>query len=358
MKGGATVALGLAGGYLLGRFRKGRWLLMAAAVTATRRRDGLLRRGAESLKSSPEIGKLAEEGKDAAVALLGQRMEGLTGMISTATRKLRGEPEEGAEEEPEGGEPEAREEREGEEPEAREEAEPEEPEAREEREGEEPEAREGREGEERRPEEPEARQERGGGGPAGRGGGRPGAAAPGGAAAAGTPTRWPAPGSGVAGATQGPAGRSHRPAHRTEQGREVSPVASDKGGRLIDQLPTEQLTHELQELAKAAGHRVLEQATGRLGGVARKLAGTAGETGKAAVEEALKGGGKGGILKGVAGKVTKGAMGKVAQAGKAVPGKIKEAVTGGGGGGGGGGQAGKTKVTNIVESIDVGVPRR
>src|SRR5690606_31908627 len=135
------------------------------------------------------------------------------------------------------------------------------------------------------------------------------------------------------------------------------PVASDKGGRLIDQLPTEQLTHELQELAKAAGHRVLEQATGRLGGVARKLAGTAGETGKAAVEEALKGGGKGGILKGVAGKVTKGAMGKVAQAGKAVPGKIKEAVTGGGGGGGGG-QAGKTKGTNIGGSIDVGVPGR
>src|SRR5690606_24646329 len=163
MKRGATVALGLPGGYLLGRFRKGRWLLMAAAVAATRRRDGLLRRGAESLKSSPEIGKLAEEGKDAAVALLGQRMEGLTGMIHTATRKLRGEPEEGAEEEPEGGEPEAREEREGEEPEAREEAEPEEPEAREEREGEEPEAREGREGEERRPEEPEARQEREGG---------------------------------------------------------------------------------------------------------------------------------------------------------------------------------------------------
>src|SRR5690606_9538121 len=92
------------------------------------------------------------------------------------------------------------------------------------------------------------------------------------------------------------------------------------------------------------------------GGVARKLAGTAGETGKAVVEEAVKGGGKAGILKGVAGKVAKGAMGKVAQAGKAVPGKIKEAVTGGGGGGGG--QAGKTKVTNIVESIDVGVPRR
>ncbi|HEY8452954.1 MAG: SRPBCC family protein [Micromonosporaceae bacterium] len=135
----------------------------------------------------------------------------------------------------------------------------------------------------------------------------------------------------------------------------MSPVASDKGGSLIDQLPTEQLTHELQELAKAAGHRVLQQATGRLGGVAKKLAGTAGETGKAAVEEALKGGGKAGILKGVAGKVAKGAAGKVAQAGKAVPGKIKEAVTGGGGGGG---QAGKTKVTNIVETIDVGVPRR
>src|SRR5690606_5689151 len=169
MKRGATVALGLAGGYLLGRFRKGRWLLMAAAVAATRRRDGLLRRGAESLKSSPEIGKLAEEGKDAAVALLGQRMEGLTGMIHTATRKLRGEPEEGAEEEPEGGEPEAREEREGEEPEARE----------------------GREGEERRPEEPEARQEREGGEGPPRGAGAGREQRP----QAGRPQRAPRPGS-------------------------------------------------------------------------------------------------------------------------------------------------------------------
>src|SRR5690606_36660699 len=185
MKRGATVALGLAGGYLLGRFRKGRWLLMAAAVAATRRRDGLLRRGAESLKSSPEIGKLAEEGKDAAVALLGQRMEGLTGMIHTATRKLRGEPEEGAEEEPEGGEPEAREEREGEESEAREE-----PEA-EKLEGEEPEARAAREGEERRLEEPEARQEREGGEGPPRGAGAGREQRP----QAGRPQRAPRPGS-------------------------------------------------------------------------------------------------------------------------------------------------------------------
>src|SRR5690606_22932495 len=164
-----TVALGLAGGYLLGRFRKGRWLLMAAAMAATRRRGGLLRRGAESLKSSPEIGKLAEEGKEAAAAVLGRRIEGLTGMISTATRKLRGEPEEGAEEEPEGGEPEAREEREGEEPEARE----------------------GREGEERRPEEPEARQEREGGEGPPRGAGAGREQRP----QAGRPQRAPRPGS-------------------------------------------------------------------------------------------------------------------------------------------------------------------
>lgn len=126
----------------------------------------------------------------------------------------------------------------------------------------------------------------------------------------------------------------------------------------MDQLPTEQLTHELQELAKAAGHKVLQQATGRLGGVARKLAGTAGEAGKAVVGEVAKEAGKaipGGGLKGIVGTVAKGAVGKVAEAGKGAPGKIMEAVKGGGGGGG---AAGKTKVTNIVESIDVGVPLR
>jgi uncharacterized membrane protein len=132
-------------------------------------------------------------------------------------------------------------------------------------------------------------------------------------------------------------------------------MAQDSGRRLADQLPTEQLNHELQELAKAVGHRMLSKATGGLGGVAEKIAGTAGEAGKGIAGGLVeKAGGKGlagGLVKQAVGKLAGGAIGKVAEAGKAVPGKLKEAITGGGGA-----AAGKAKVTNIVESIDVGVP--
>jgi hypothetical protein len=91
MKRGTTVALGVAGGYLLGRFRKARWLLMTAAAVAASKRSGggMLQRGAETLKSSPEIGKLAEQGRDAAAAVLGRRMEGLTDKVHSVTERVR-----------------------------------------------------------------------------------------------------------------------------------------------------------------------------------------------------------------------------------------------------------------------------
>lgn len=90
MKRGTTVALSVAGGYLLGRFRKARWLLMTAAAVAASRKSGggVLQRGAETLKSSPEVGKLAEQGRQAAAAVLGRRMEGLTGRVHSVTERL------------------------------------------------------------------------------------------------------------------------------------------------------------------------------------------------------------------------------------------------------------------------------
>lgn len=97
------VALGLAGGYLLGRFRKARWLLALAAVG-----------------SSPEVRKLIGQGREAVVGALHTGMEGLTERIHATTESLRadghkpaeGEPEEAAaKEEPEA---EAKEEPEGE----------------------------------------------------------------------------------------------------------------------------------------------------------------------------------------------------------------------------------------------------
>jgi hypothetical protein len=90
MKCGTRIALGLTGGYLLGRFRKTRWLLLlAAGVTSGRVADTVLQRGTASIGSSPELSKLAEQGREAAVAVLGSRMEGLTDAIRARTESLR-----------------------------------------------------------------------------------------------------------------------------------------------------------------------------------------------------------------------------------------------------------------------------
>lgn len=118
------------------------------------------------------------------------------------------------------------------------------------------------------------------------------------------------------------------------KGGEATKPAEAIGG-IVNQLPTDQLKAALVEYAKALGLATLSSATGRLGklpemasGVAKKLKGKAG---------------------GVTGEVTK----KVVDAGvDGVKDKVKETLGGGGGGSGGGGG----KVTNIVETIDVGVP--
>ena len=68
------IALGLAGGYLLGRFRKARWLLALAAVG-----------------SSPEVRKLVQQGRENVVSALSTGMEGLNERIHAATESLRGD---------------------------------------------------------------------------------------------------------------------------------------------------------------------------------------------------------------------------------------------------------------------------
>jgi uncharacterized membrane protein len=110
----------------------------------------------------------------------------------------------------------------------------------------------------------------------------------------------------------------------------------DDGGTpgLLEQLPTDELKQQLRELAKVAGQRALGAVTGNLSQAGHKL--------KEKVTSALPGGGGGGIAEQAVG------------AGKEmVKDKVKEALPGGGGGGNGGGGS---KVTNIVEEIDVGVP--
>ncbi len=115
MKRATTIALGLAGGYLLGRFRKARWLLMAAAVAAGGRATSGL---AEKAEVGPELQSLAEQGRKVAVSVLGRQMTAATGRIRKVTESLKrraeqdggpsGEEEGGGPAEKEGGEPAAK----------------------------------------------------------------------------------------------------------------------------------------------------------------------------------------------------------------------------------------------------------
>ena len=97
MKSGTRIGLGLAGGYVLGRFTKARWLtLVAAGVASKKIADSLAGRGSSMVSASPELSRLAEQGREAAAAMFGSRIEGLTERIHATTESLRqgGEPQE------------------------------------------------------------------------------------------------------------------------------------------------------------------------------------------------------------------------------------------------------------------------
>ncbi|MFE2350189.1 SRPBCC family protein [Kitasatospora cineracea] len=117
-------------------------------------------------------------------------------------------------------------------------------------------------------------------------------------------------------------------------------------GSVLDALPTEQLMEQSRELVSALGERVAAAASDKVGAMTEKLVDYVANGGSGSGNGSDGGGGGGSMAKTLLGA---GASG------------LKQAVTGklGGGGGGGGGGAGKdTKVTNIVEQIDVGVPVR
>lgn len=93
MKCGVRVALGVTGGYLLGRTKKFRLALMLGGLMAGRRVGSprqLLAQGAELLRGSPEFARLSEElrgrlldaGKQAAVAVATQQVDSLTERVS------------------------------------------------------------------------------------------------------------------------------------------------------------------------------------------------------------------------------------------------------------------------------------
>jgi uncharacterized membrane protein len=102
---------------------------------------------------------------------------------------------------------------------------------------------------------------------------------------------------------------------------------------VLSELPTDQLKQEFEDLLKALAQRAVAMATGQGGGAVGKAVSGAVGGGRSSAGRGLLGGG----LSAVTGAVTK--------------------AVGGGGKGSGGSSGQKSKVTNIVEDIEVGLPR-
>lgn len=99
MKCGARVALGVAGGYFLGRTKKMKLALMFAGMAAGQKAGGpgeLLKGGTKLLSSSPELakltdvvrGRLLEAGKGAAMAVATRQVESLTDRVGKRVESL------------------------------------------------------------------------------------------------------------------------------------------------------------------------------------------------------------------------------------------------------------------------------
>jgi hypothetical protein len=93
MKCGARVAIGVAGGYFLGRTKKMKLAMMLAGMAAGRQAGGpgaLLGQGKSLLNASPELsrltdeikGRLFEAGKGAALAVATRQVESLTDRVA------------------------------------------------------------------------------------------------------------------------------------------------------------------------------------------------------------------------------------------------------------------------------------
>jgi len=99
MKCGARVALGVAGGYFLGRTKKMKLALMLGGMAAGRRAGGpgeLLAQGQRLLNSSPELsalsdqvrGRLVDAGKGAVMAVAAKQVSSLTEKVGRRVESL------------------------------------------------------------------------------------------------------------------------------------------------------------------------------------------------------------------------------------------------------------------------------
>ncbi|MFI6583090.1 SRPBCC family protein [Embleya sp. NPDC050493] len=119
-------------------------------------------------------------------------------------------------------------------------------------------------------------------------------------------------------------------------------------GRLAQELPTDRLMSEAQNLLSAFGERALSMATDKVGEATSRLTDFVDNNGSDGAQAGLEG----------AKDLAEGKSPLKAAVGAGLTGvkeKVKGALTGGGGGGGGKRQL---KLTNIVEDVDVGVPLR
>ncbi|YCK32831.1 SRPBCC family protein [Actinomadura sp. ATCC 39365] len=134
---------------------------------------------------------------------------------------------------------------------------------------------------------------------------------------------------------------------------DVAGKAAEAGQGVADGLPMDRLVQSAQGLLQAAGTRVLSSAGDKLEGLTGRLTDYVEHGGKGLMSAvtgsdkpgfmsgALKGGLTGGLKGGIKGGLKGGLKG------------IWQKITGRGGG-----KAGHAKITNIVESIDIGAPRR
>jgi hypothetical protein len=99
MKCGARVALGVAGGYFLGRTKKMKLVLMLGSIAAGRRAGGpgeLLGQATKLLSASPELtrltdevkGRLLDAGKGAALAVAARQVEALTDRVGKRVESI------------------------------------------------------------------------------------------------------------------------------------------------------------------------------------------------------------------------------------------------------------------------------
>ncbi len=93
MECGKRIALGLAGGYLLGRGKKGGLLLLAAALLTGG--NGPVQRGAAALGGG-ELAKLTDQGRQAVQGLVSSGIEALADRLHDKTEALRRPAGEGA----------------------------------------------------------------------------------------------------------------------------------------------------------------------------------------------------------------------------------------------------------------------